>query len=240
MIETFAALLFAHVLADFLFQTAWIAKGKQARHPGATLLHIAIVLAASVVALGAWHPVLAVLAGAHLLIDLAKTFAPKERLWPFLGDQTAHLITILAVVLYAPMLWATGLWVGLSWMPGAMAALAGLLLATRAGGFAVGLLIKPFAADDLPQGLINGGALIGVLERGLIFLFVMVGQPAGIGFLVAAKSVLRFESTARDQRASEYVIIGTLASFGWAMAAAWATLALLRELPAIGIPAVSP
>jgi len=193
-----------------------------------------------VAALGAWHPFLAALAGAHLLIDLAKTFAPKDRLWPFLADQSAHLATVLAVVLIAPGLWATGLWADQGWLPGAMAALAGVILATRAGGFAVGLLIKPHYADDLPQGLVNGGALIGVLERGLIFLFVMVGQPAGIGFLVAAKSVLRFESTARDQRASEYVIIGTLASFGWAMAVAWATLALLGALPAIGIPFVSP
>lgn len=240
MTETFAALLIAHVLADFLFQTTWIAERKQARHAGATLLHIAIVLALSIAALGTWHPALAALAAAHLVIDLAKTFAPKDRLWPFLADQGAHLATIVAAALFMPTLWATGLWAAQGWAPGAMAALAGLIVATRAGGFAVGLLIKPYYAHDLPQGLINGGALIGVLERGLIFLFVMVGQPAGIGFLVAAKSVLRFESTARDQRASEYVIIGTLASFGWAMAAAWATLALLGALPAIGIPAVSP
>ena len=225
---------------DFLFQTRWTAEHKQARNVGATVLHIAIVLALSVAALGAWYPVLAALAGAYLLIDLAITFAPKDRLWPFLTDQTAHLATILAAALFTPALWVTGRWADQGWMPGAMAALAGVILATRTGGFAVGLLTKPYSVDDLPQGLVNGGALIGVPERGLIFLFVMVGQPASIGSLVAAKSVLRFESTARDQRASEYVIIGTLGSFAWAMAAAWATPALLRVPPAIGIPIVSP
>jgi len=36
------------------------------------------------------------------------------------------------------------------------------------------------------------------------------------------------------------VIIGTLAPFGWAMAAAWATVAMLELLPPIGIAAPIP
>lgn len=240
MLDLFTALLCAHVMADFLFQTAWIAERKQARHPGALLLHIVIVLALSIIALGTWHPALVALALAHLAIDLAKTLAPPDRLWPFLADQAAHLLTLVAVAVLVPDLWATGLWTGHDWVISIMALVAGALIATRAGGFAVGLLLTPFFSADLPKGLTNGGALIGLLERGLIFVFVIVGQPAGIGFLVAAKSVLRFESTAGDQRASEYVIIGTLASFGWAMTVAWGTLALLRVLPPIGIPALTP
>ena len=112
---------------------------------------------------------------------------------------------------------------------------AGAILATRTGGFAVGLLMAPWAGVDLPRGLANGGLLIGILERGLIFLLVMVDQAAGIGFLIAAKSVLRFETTSKDQRAGEYVIIGTLASFGWALLFAYATRYLLAALPPIEI-----
>ena len=51
--------------------------------------------------------------------------------------------------------------------------------------------------------------------------------------MIAAKSILRFNELARDasdRRASEYVIIGTLASFAWAIATAWATAAALRAL----------
>ena len=33
MTETFAALLFAHVLADFVFQTGWMAQGIAAPRP---------------------------------------------------------------------------------------------------------------------------------------------------------------------------------------------------------------
>ena len=35
--------------------------------------------------------------------------------------------------------------------------------------------------------------------RCFIFLFIFFGQPAGIGFLVAAKSILRFEE-AKEQK----------------------------------------
>ena len=59
--------------------------------------------------------------------------------------------------------------------------------------------------------------MIGLLERGLIYLMFIAGQPAGIGFLIAAKSILRFDAASNNAKA-EYVIIGTLASFSWAIA----------------------
>ena len=73
------------------------------------------------------------------------------------------------------------------------------------------------------QGLENGGMWIGRLERFLIFLLIFMNAPAGIGFLVAAKSILRFSETKEDQRVAEYVLIGTLLSFALAMAASIAT-----------------
>jgi hypothetical protein len=67
------------------------------------------------------------------------------------------------------------------------------------------------------SGLINGGMWIGRLERLLIFLFVLYNISEGIGFLIAAKSILRFSETKEDQRMAEYVLIGTLLSFGLAI-----------------------
>ena len=55
-----------------------------------------------------------------------------------------------------------------------------------------------------------------------IFIFVITGHPAGIGFLVAAKSILRFEE-AKEQKLAEYVLIGTLLSFSLGTAFAAAT-----------------
>jgi hypothetical protein len=241
MTETFAALLFAHVIADFVLQTGYIAMNK--RRAGVLLLHSVLVLMTAQAALGradAWE--LAVLALVHGGADWAKARFGRPGLGPFLADQAVHLATVFLLASLRPGLWSGGLWSGLGadWLPGLMALAAGAILATRAGGFAVGLLMQPWASADLPKGLTNGGKLIGLLERGLIFLLVMVDQPAGIGFLVAAKSVLRFETTSKDQQAGEYIIIGTLASFGWAILFAYGTRLLMGALPPLGIPAVNP
>lgn len=84
---------------------------------------------------------------------------------------------------------------------------------------------KDLDAECLP----GGGAIIGVLERGIIFFLVLIDQIMLIGFLVAAKSFLRL-GTVRERRASEYVIIGTLSSFAWAVGVGWTTKTLLLHL----------
>ena len=57
----------------------------------------------------------------------------------------------------------------------------------------------------------NAGALIGNLERILTIVFVLLGQFEAIGFIVAAKSILRFKDT--DTAKTEYVLAGTFLSF---------------------------
>lgn len=61
----------------------------------------------------------------------------------------------------------------------------------------------------------NAGALIGNLERLLTIVFVLLGQFEAIGFIVAAKSILRFKDT--DTAKTEYVLAGTFLSFGIAI-----------------------
>ena len=96
-------------------------------------------------------------------------------------------------------------------------------------------------AAQLSQGVvlkeINGGVKDG---SGAVMSRQQLDQAAGIGFLIAAKSVLRFETTSKDQKAGEYVIIGTLASFGWALLFGYATRALLADLPPLGILPANP
>ncbi|OOY17634.1 DUF3307 domain-containing protein [Thioclava sp. DLFJ4-1] len=242
MIETFAALLFAHAFTDFAFQSSDMAAKKAGREGAALAKHIAI-LAGLTLLVGlqlSWAliGVLALVALSHLVIDVAKSFAPNTHpLAAFLGDQAAHLAATGLIAAAFPTFWANSLWANLAWLPGALTLATGLLITTRAGGFAVGLLMAQYENDAPPEGLPQGGRMIGLLERGLIFLLVLAGQPSGIGFLIAAKSILRFEAVSKDgaNPKSEYVIIGTLASFGWALAASYATLALLGQLPPLGI-----
>ncbi|QPM89344.1 DUF3307 domain-containing protein [Pseudooceanicola algae] len=245
MIATFAALLLAHACADFLLQSDAMAAAKQQRRAGPLLLHILIVIACTTLALGpdmadAIPPIL-LLGALHLVIDLAKSTLTPRGLAPFLLDQGAHLASLAGIALYWPGLFDQGFWGPQGdWLPATMALVAGLLIATRAGGYAVGLLMHRWAGTMQTKGLPRGGEHIGLMERGLIFLFLMGGEPSAIGFLIAAKSILRFDTAREDQAMGEYVIIGTLASFGWALLSAYATTGLLSALPDLGIPARNP
>jgi hypothetical protein len=85
-------------------------------------------------------------------------------------------------------------------------------------------------AGQLGLGLPGAGQLIGRLERVLTLTFVVTGHWEAIGFLLTAKSILRFpelSSNAQNQAlhptvtpsplTPEYVIAGTLLSMGGAV-----------------------
>lgn len=226
--QSFAALFLAHVLADFVFQTRWMVDRK--RNLAVLLLHVGVVFVLSWGALGGAWVVALMVALAHFAIDAVKACSParwRDTLGAFLLDQGAHLLTLLAAALWWPAAASQGLWA--PWLPHLVAPaifLAGLITTILAGGYVVGMLTARF---EVPlKGLPEAGRLIGQLERALIFLFVTIGEPTGIGFLIAAKSVLRFDTAKEDHRASEYVIIGTLASFAWALGASYGTLVLMQ------------
>tara|TARA_B110000902_G_scaffold149552_1_gene172196 strand:- start:297 stop:695 length:399 start_codon:yes stop_codon:yes gene_type:complete len=73
--------------------------------------------------------------------------------------------------------------------------------------------------DNAEDSLENAGKYIGIFERLFVFTFVILGQWSAIGFLIAAKSVFRFGdlSRAKDRKLAEYILIGTLVSFGLAI-----------------------
>src|SRR5690606_6388851 len=65
----------------------------------------------------------------------------------------------------------------------------------------------------------NAGNYIGILERLFVFSFIITGHFEAFGFLLAAKSIFRFGDlkAAKDRKLTEYVLIGTLLSFGIAL-----------------------
>lgn len=253
MLETLVALASAHLVADFLLQSDTMVSTKH--RPTVLLGHVGIVVAASWAALG-FGPepaLLAFIGAAHLIVDLAKmrwsARCRRRGVEPgfaaFATDQAAHATTIAIAAALWPDAWTSGLWALpaaierlplLARLPEAMTLGAGLIATVWTGGYAVrelmaGLRLPIDPEDD--ASLPKGGQLIGRLERLMILMLLLADQPDGIGLLIAAKSILRFNELARDagdRRASEYVIIGTLASFAWAIAAAWTTAALLHTL----------
>jgi len=246
VLETVVALLAAHVLADFVLQFGWILGNK--RRVGFFALHVVIVAASLVLVLGAdprtdWGLV-AFISLSHAGLDAIKTFAfdrDRVRARPhldfalFSGDQLGHVAFIALAAWIWPTAFADGFWAArlgadAVHYAAVLALVTGFIVATRTGEFLIMIFMARFelpAGDD--PGLERGGAWIGLLERALVFAFVLAGQPAGVGFLIAAKSILRFRY-ASERSLSEYVIIGTLASFGWALGTALITKAALSTL----------
>jgi len=127
--------------------------------------------------------------------------------------------------------------------PAAVVLLGGALIVTWLGGVLVERLLRPFTGElervlnardetSKERGFAQGGALIGYLERFLIYLFVLSDQLGAVGFLVAAKSIFRFGEL-RDHAnrlEAEYITIGTLISFAWGLTASVLTRLLLQQV----------
>ena len=177
--------------------------------PQVLLLHVAIVAAVSWAALGfALQPLLILLiAGSHFAIDWPKLRFGNATFGPFAADQAAHLAMIALGAALFPGAYAAGLWAHLDAAAGRRLALAAAAMALGAGlrRHGLGRRLRGPGADGraharpTPASLPKGGRLIGRLERAMILMLVLADQPDGIGFLIAAKSLLRFNELARDQ-----------------------------------------
>ncbi|WP_248875420.1 DUF3307 domain-containing protein [Epilithonimonas zeae] len=80
-------------------------------------------------------------------------------------------------------------------------------------------IIEMFNYNITTSGIQDAGKYIGMLERAFVFLFVISNFWEGIGFLLAAKSIFRFGDLKdnNDIKLTEYILIGTLLSFGLAI-----------------------
>lgn len=81
--------------------------------------------------------------------------------------------------------------------------------------------------EEVDQDEYNTGRIIGLLERLFVVIFVLMGQYAAIGFILAAKGVARFQDF-KSRTFAEYVLIGTLLSTLLAMIVGFAVLSITR------------
>lgn len=249
-------LVASHFVGDFIFQSDKDASNKL--RPLILLKHSFIVAILSYMLCGVWTQwrIPLVIFCTHPVIDWIKKKAVKREglsnkwsIYAFLIDQAAHiLIIIILAITITPVSSVAGaganviflFWVDLfgKGFLKLLIILSGAILAVKAGGFLIGMAVRPFLDEiknnendvdmeikNSGRGLKNGGKVIGQLERSLIFLFILMGQLSGIGFLLAAKSVFRFGEVKdpRHRMEAEYIIIGTLMSFGYGMSIAYAT-----------------
>ncbi len=238
MAGTLTAILTAHLLGCFISQTAWMAGRKH--RIWAPVLSAAIVTSASYLLLGSFHwQILLAIFLAHLTLDAIESSRPLLSLAALLAIQLSHFAVLLGLAFRFPRAaqsgwWMTGLAPELSGRYFALLTLiSGVILSVPIGGNLIARLTRRFATEiqgsDI-AGLTRGGQYIGWLERFLVLLLLLMDQPNGIGFLIAAKSILRFGEIkdATQRKVAEYIIIGTFLSFGWALMISGMTQKALR------------
>lgn len=222
----FLKLLFAHLLGDFFLQpNSWVVDKEKRKLKSKKLyfhvaIHVALILIVFL-SFGEWLPALFI-GVTHLVIDASKLVFQKsktKRTW-FFVDQLLHLMAILAcwLIFYEnskisfDFLSNEKVW---------LYAFSALFL-TSPTAVIIKMVIAKFIPNKSPVSLQNAGMFIGVLERLLILLFVVTNHFEAVGFLLAAKSIFRFGDLkkADDIKLTEYVLIGTLLSFGIALVTA--------------------
>lgn len=217
--------IIAHLCLDYFFQTDKLANQKNKIGFKSSFLYwhgLACFVLAWLFslqlsfALGA-----AIIAFSHFLLDGFKRHLNNSSYfgrYAFFIDQAAHLaILTLVVVLFNK-------WHGITPSIDVSINFKYLLIIT---GYLV--CLKPanifirevFKATEIQVSsdneMPNAGKVIGVLERILTLTFILVSQYSAVGFLIAAKSILRYGNN--ETLKTEYVLIGTMLSFGIAVIA---------------------
>ena len=222
-------LLLGHFVSDFFLQTSSMIKGKEEKiwRAGSLYLHAGIYAVIVFVASSAWSqwfwlfPALFV---SHFLIDGWKT-TREEKTLVFIGDQVAHL-AVLAVILVAladfkpnPLeFFIQKIWNS----PRVLIVILGYFLVLWPVGRLMSVMTDPFRQqlqDNKSRGLELAGLWIGCLERTFLLTFVLFDYPSGVALLLGLKSLFRFGEIKdpANRKETEYILIGTLLSFAFAM-----------------------
>jgi hypothetical protein len=222
----FTKLILAHLLGDFILQpNSWVADKENKKLKSIYLyFHVIIHTALSLIFL--WDIQLwwiAALVGlSHFVIDAAKLSfqtVKDQKIW-FFADQALHILVIAGISFYYKEFNFDFLkdYTHLKIVGAA-------LFLTTPASVMIRILLSSWtpapevAGNIQTESLSNAGKYIGILERLLVFTFIMVDHWEGVGFMVAAKSVFRFSdlAQAKQRKLTEYVLIGTLLSFGMAV-----------------------
>jgi hypothetical protein len=241
----------AHLLTDFVFQTARLVSNKQRGEWRGYLIHgvthyiavLAIVTLADPhrVPTASFQLVAVSLSLVHLLIDWAKVSLTKSHrirgnALAFVLDQAIHLLTVIGAVflLVRPSLRTFLLcWSRIRDLQESILLVSVVyVLVIFGGGYFIRALIGPLWKEEPGQTrkeheeVISAGLYIGWLERFLVLTALFLQSPATVGFILAAKSIARYPEL-KSVRFAEYFLIGTLLSVAIAIGGA---MVLLKAL----------
>lgn len=244
-------LLLAHFIGDFFLQPNKWVKDKEEKKIKSIYIYLHVLIHFVLLLLFTWNavaadlfkylPLITVIAGSHFFIDLIKLYAQQDtnkRRWFFI-DQALHLIILFVVAQYAGFIFLT---LDVFNNKFFLLLLLAFMLILKPASVLIKMIVAKWQPPRLVVGLTdpqlikeqeslqNAGEWIGMLERTLVLLFIVIGHWEAVGFLLAAKSVFRFGDikAAREMKLTEYVLIGTLLSFGLAIIIGVIVMQMLR------------
>ena len=223
MVEFSLMLILAHLLGDFLLQpTAWVKDKKKYKIKSKyfylhLLVHFTLLLFITKFN-KQYFIALIIIVLSHFAIDCAKLYFEKkktEKIW-FFTDQLLHLAVIAGAIRYY---YPYEINFELVYSTKSLALITAVVAVTYVSAVILKILLSKWT-DQITKSnnddTNNAGKYIGILERLFIFFFVVINFWEGIGFLLAAKSIFRFGDLkeSKDVKLTEYILIGTLLSFG--------------------------
>ena len=215
-------MLLAHLLTDFVLQPkSWIDDRTQ-KHFASGKLYLHGLVTAIVALLFAGYqfwPVALIILVTHIIIDGWKSYQ-RESTAIFIIDQLLHILVIVGCWHYLfvkPDQFMSG-WVKVTGNNKVWMLITAAVFLTAPAGILIGQLTKRWREKIAnPESLANAGKWIGIIERLIVFVFVLLGQYAAISLLIAAKGIIRFNEKDRPEVKTEYLVIGTLMSIGIAL-----------------------
>lgn len=218
-------LLLAHLIGDFFLQpTSWV-KQKEVEKLNSPKLYLHVLIHIGLLFLILWDvtmwPLILIIGASHFVIDALKLLYQKKKSKRFLFflDQVIH---ILVIVLAYWFLVINDIELTTLFSEKTLVLLTCILFLTLPVSILMKHIFLKWDISKLTEGnesLKDAGKYIGILERVLVFVFVILDHWEAVGFLITAKSVFRFGDLkeSKERKLTEYILIGTLISFGIAI-----------------------
>jgi hypothetical protein len=241
MILLITKMILAHFIGDFYLQpSSWVQDKEQNKHKSIYLyIHSLIHGLLFWILLWQWNAwkIVLPLALVHLMIDLLKLMFQRldtKRNWFFI-DQLLHIVSIFIIA----EIYSNGnvvIDIATLLQSKNIIFVTGYVILTLPMSMIIQKTLMPWSdligeADD--DSLLNAGKYIGILERSFVFVFILANRWEAVGFLLAAKSVFRFGDLkeSKDRKLTEYILLGTLLSFGVAIVISMLTIYLSNLTP---------
>ena len=218
-------LLLAHLIGDFFLQPQKWVKDKEKKKLKSPKLYFHVLIHIIVTSIvlwdvSKWH-IIVIIGCSHFIIDAVKLLIQKKKTKRilFFIDQLLHVLVIVSCYYFFS---ENPFHIEDLITENNVLLLVCLLFLTIPTSIIMKTIFTKWDISKLTknnESLKDAGKYIGILERCLVFIFIVFNHWEAVGFLITAKSVFRFGDLkeSKDRQLTEYILIGTLISFGIAI-----------------------